>query len=180
MKKIPRHTVRCPPCFGKGRMTRSDIDPCPLCNGKGFIPDVRIKQPVCAFCSGEGKPSRFSIDLCSVCDGWGRLPPEAGQVVEHSKPENKATTAREPRTRSAALASSGLRNRSDTGKDGIHTYDRCINWLKNKKPVVAVLLLVAVIITVGKVADSCESIRRVLPWETTSTPMPITRHSASP
>ncbi len=67
---IPKGSVKCPPCKGKGKAWGNGPGKCPLCHGEGILPDTRNHLPECHYCEGSGRKDRVLFELCPECGGW--------------------------------------------------------------------------------------------------------------
>lgn len=64
--------MKCAICNGSGAFPYSK-DVCPVCKGRGQLPDSRVNNPPCPLCKATGA-FPYSKDICPTCEGWGRLP----------------------------------------------------------------------------------------------------------
>ena len=69
--------VKCKKCNGSGASSKSKIQVCNTCHGKGFVTQmvnlgpIRMQnQGVCPSCRGKGKSIK---DPCNTCNGKGRI-----------------------------------------------------------------------------------------------------------
>lgn len=63
--------MKCPPCLGTGQGVGPN-GTCPLCGGRGTLPDDPFLIEKCRFCLGTGQGTG-KFGLCPVCKGYGRL-----------------------------------------------------------------------------------------------------------
>jgi hypothetical protein len=86
----------CLPCLGSGEFPSGRR--CPMCQGRGDLPDTRVGNPMCPFCIGTGRDPFHKGRLCSACDGWSRLPgpAEAARIADTQPPAPADPTARGP------------------------------------------------------------------------------------
>ena len=62
----PYELLKMPISFGKKQENSSDYKVCPICEGKGSIPEHK-----CSWCNGSGK--RWFFFNCDECNGTGRI-----------------------------------------------------------------------------------------------------------
>ena len=93
----------CPFCIGSGRRIGSTA-PCPVCKGRGHLPDDRLDNPICAYCVGSGRRIG-STEICPVCNGWGRLPPKKVETPDERGPLVFLVEAGKPRAAHLQLES---------------------------------------------------------------------------
>lgn len=69
--------VRCERCDGSGGEPGTSVKPCPTCEGKGVVQEIKktflgsvSRSTVCPQCGGEGETPD---DPCNVCKGEGRV-----------------------------------------------------------------------------------------------------------
>lgn len=86
----------CLPCLGSGEFPSGR--PCPMCQGRGDLPDTRAENPMCPFCIGTGRDRFHKGRLCSACGGWSRLPgpAEAARIADTKPPAPAEPAPRGP------------------------------------------------------------------------------------
>lgn len=84
--------MKCPPCIGQGHVIGTTNAPCPLCKGRGQLPDDRINNPECAACVGRGLMIGTTAELCPICGGWGRLPSETPEPLTETQTSDEMTS----------------------------------------------------------------------------------------
>lgn len=94
--------MQCVICGSSGRFPYSS-DICPVCKGRGQLPDIRRNNPPCALCNGTGT-FPYSKDVCPICDGWGRLPLDATEQVPLDNTESNILQKLEAMLPSAAAS----------------------------------------------------------------------------
>ncbi|MDD4353454.1 MAG: molecular chaperone DnaJ [Candidatus Nanoarchaeia archaeon] len=85
--------VECKKCDGSGASSKSKIQVCQTCHGKGFVTQmvnlgpIRMQnQGVCPSCRGKGKSIK---DPCTNCDGKGRIKDKVSIKVKIPKGINE-------------------------------------------------------------------------------------------
>ncbi len=86
----------CRPCSGLGK-DLSTGRLCPICKGRGKVPDDPYRTEMCVLCSGLGKDISTGR-ICQVCGGYGMVAPLGSDTTPPDAPLVFFVEAGTPRT----------------------------------------------------------------------------------